>query len=271
MKETKKLEQPSSQYFLFILISIIYFIGICIFFDISLKEIKALEPNSLGDFLAGVFAPLGFILLILGYAQNTKALRIQGDELKISNQALKKQCEELENSVEQQKLLVETTKEEVAFLTSNANEQSKKEVVQRQPFFHITKYSGERIKPEGVTGDVYDDSIYNSFRVRIEAYNSRAVARELKIIISHGNTSGTVKTIPILEKGESFSVLYHAPYSNGFSKEYLNEEGNYVSDISFSYLDEVDEPHTQTYRLRVFRDTGGSSFALYINPKSKTF
>lgn len=114
----KCLDKAWVQYALFILISVIYFLGISQYFDISLEELKALEPNTLGDFLAGTFSCLGFILLILGYLQNTKALKNQGEELKQNTRALTMQAEELRNSVIQQKTLVEATKEELIMLSS---------------------------------------------------------------------------------------------------------------------------------------------------------
>ncbi|OAM08847.1 MULTISPECIES: hypothetical protein [unclassified Citromicrobium] len=62
----------------------------------------SLEPNEFGDFLAGAFAPLAFLWLIVGYFQ-------QGDELRYSADALYLQIDELKGSVEQQKELVKAT------------------------------------------------------------------------------------------------------------------------------------------------------------------
>ena len=50
------------------------------------------ELNEVGDFLAGVFAPLAFFWLVRGYYQ-------QGEELRQNTQALKMQSDELANSV----------------------------------------------------------------------------------------------------------------------------------------------------------------------------
>ncbi|WP_437880874.1 hypothetical protein [Pseudomonas sp. LRF_L74] len=53
------------------------------------------DINEVGDFLAGAFAPLAFLWLVLGFFQ-------QGEELRNSNEALKLQASELRNSVDQQ-------------------------------------------------------------------------------------------------------------------------------------------------------------------------
>jgi hypothetical protein len=67
---------------------------------------QSMKPNEWGDFFAGVFSPLAFLWLILGYLQ-------QGEELKQSTQALQLQAEELRNSVEQQRALVEVSRQQV--------------------------------------------------------------------------------------------------------------------------------------------------------------
>lgn len=81
-----------------------------LFFVVYLSGESAFEMtlNEWGDFLAGGFAPLAFMWLVVGYFQ-------QGKELKLSRSALVLQVEELRNSVEQQRALVEATQEDIAF------------------------------------------------------------------------------------------------------------------------------------------------------------
>ena len=67
---------------------------------------SAMKPNEWGDFFAGFFAPLAFLWLVLGYMQ-------QGQELQLNIKALLLQDEELKNSVQQQKDLVEVTRLQV--------------------------------------------------------------------------------------------------------------------------------------------------------------
>ncbi|CAN1572637.1 hypothetical protein MCELHM10_03374 [Paracoccaceae bacterium] len=68
-----------------------------------------LEPmglNEIGDFLAGLFGPLAIFWLVLGFFQ-------QGEELRNSVETLKLQAKELAASVEQQKELVQVTREQL--------------------------------------------------------------------------------------------------------------------------------------------------------------
>lgn len=65
-----------------------------------------MEPNAWGDFLAGSFSPLAFFWFVLGHFQ-------QREELQQNTRALNLQAGELKNSVEQQQLLVEATRDQV--------------------------------------------------------------------------------------------------------------------------------------------------------------
>lgn len=73
-----------------------------------LDHLFALELNAFGDFLAGTFAPLAFLWLVLGFFQ-------QGAELRNSVEALQLQGHELRNSVVQQEELVKTARDQLKF------------------------------------------------------------------------------------------------------------------------------------------------------------
>ena len=79
---------------------------------------KPKDLNSVGDFLAGAFAPLAFFWLVSGYyqqskglEQNSEALKIQAEELQRSTEALQLQANELANSVQEQKNLIKIHRE----------------------------------------------------------------------------------------------------------------------------------------------------------------
>lgn len=65
------------------------------------------ELNSLGDFLAGVFAPVAFFWLILGYIQQGKQLDQNTKALEQQERALQLQIDEMKESVKQQKEIAE--------------------------------------------------------------------------------------------------------------------------------------------------------------------
>lgn len=63
--------------------------------------------NELGDFLAGIFAPVAFLWLVLGYVQQGKQLEQNTKALEQQEQALQLQIDEMKESVKQQKRLVD--------------------------------------------------------------------------------------------------------------------------------------------------------------------
>ncbi|WP_396268864.1 hypothetical protein [Ideonella sp.] len=84
-------------------ISVIWVFGMLGLLFIKRADIASMQPNAWGDFFAGAFAPLAFLWLVLGYLQ-------QGEELRLSTEALRLQADELRNSVEQQAALVEVSR-----------------------------------------------------------------------------------------------------------------------------------------------------------------
>ncbi|MFJ2324980.1 hypothetical protein [Pseudomonas sp. NPDC087690] len=77
----------------------VYLVCVAVLVYWKRTTLPTLELNAIGDFLAGVFGPIAFLWLVLGYIQ-------QGRELKLSSEALQLQAQELKNSVDQQKEMV---------------------------------------------------------------------------------------------------------------------------------------------------------------------
>jgi hypothetical protein len=88
-------------------VSAAYVVGLLIYAWCVRSAMLNMKPDEFATFLSGVFAPLAFLWLVLGFRQ-------QGDELQNSARALWLQGEELRNSVEQQRQLVEVSREQLA-------------------------------------------------------------------------------------------------------------------------------------------------------------
>lgn len=73
-----------AQYWVIIILVVIYLMLIFKVFNISQDKLQLLAPNEIGDFLAGVFAPLAFLFLLLGYVLQGKQLNHQSEGLKES-------------------------------------------------------------------------------------------------------------------------------------------------------------------------------------------
>ncbi len=101
----------------------------------KIPSLRCKDLNEIGDFLAGVFSPLAFLWLVLGFIQ-------QGIELRVSSESLKLQTEELGRSVAQQTSL------------ANATERSlRNQELAMEPVFQLN-FGG--LSDEFVEGDRYE-------------------------------------------------------------------------------------------------------------------
>ena len=96
-----------------VLLYLSFIILYTVIFCLSEGENVLLPSNELGDFLAGAFAPLAFLFLILGYKQNNESIRIQSEELRASTEALQLQVAEMKESVDQQKIMAQLQQAEL--------------------------------------------------------------------------------------------------------------------------------------------------------------
>ncbi|MBV7264616.1 hypothetical protein [Erythrobacter ani] len=87
------------------------------------KSLLDLDPNELGDFLAGAFSPLAFLWLVLGFVQ-------QGQELRI-------QAVELNNSVEQSRQLVQVTRDQLELDRETAREAGARASLELSPKLRV--------------------------------------------------------------------------------------------------------------------------------------
>ncbi|AYV46888.1 hypothetical protein CFHF_08200 [Caulobacter flavus] len=94
-------------------------------------KVHDLEPNEVGDFLSGAFAPLAFLWLVLGFFQ-------QGQELRNSSEALQMQGRELQQSVEQQRELVEVTREQLKFESDRLQSERQQAERSAQPLLNLS-------------------------------------------------------------------------------------------------------------------------------------
>ena len=116
-----------------VVVSALWLFGLGFVVYLNLDKALSLELNALGDFLAGGFAPLAFLWLVIGYFQ-------QGRELKLSREALILQANELSNSVEQQKRLVAATREEIELVKISEKRKYESDKFKAQPIVYMFDY-----------------------------------------------------------------------------------------------------------------------------------
>lgn len=166
----------------------------------------ALEPNAFGDFLAGIFAPLAFLWLVLGFHQ-------QGEELRNSADALRLQGEELRNSVEQQRELVNVTREQLTFEVEASKDQREALFWNARPNLQLEvgSYVGE------------DTNVYCTFYLS----NRARTCRDLVIFLNE--VSQPIASTNVLETDQRFEFFHHfppeAPEPQTFRICYVDERG----------------------------------------------
>ena len=94
-----------------VIVTLIWFLGIYGFTQSNGYSLP-IELNALGDFLAGIFAPVAFFWLILGYVQQGKQLDQNTKALEQQEKVLQLQIEEMKESVQQQTELVNIQKKQ---------------------------------------------------------------------------------------------------------------------------------------------------------------
>ena len=162
----------------------IYVFMICALQWGRLNEISRLSLNEFGDFFAGVVGPIAIFWLILGYFQ-------QGHELRNSVDTLKLQAKELAASVEQQRELVQVTREQLAHDAKLMNLQLEKDQLLDQPTFML--------------GAAEISSSNNRTKYTLNLINSESSVSNLEISIPDHENNKTLYAKPIFSNEESVS------------------------------------------------------------------
>lgn len=147
-----------------------------------------LKLSDFGDFLAGVFGPVAFLWLVLGYLQ-------QGRELRISSEALQMQAKELRESVEQQAALV------IAQNSQNAHNKLLTEPIIRLIW-------------EGLSNDGFIDI------ERFHMTNSGHSCMDIEIMLLGGGMHEIYKSYDTFDKGET--IYFNIPtdlFPSGVTRE----------------------------------------------------
>jgi hypothetical protein len=190
---------------------------------LALRDTSALakmSPNEWGDFLAGSFAPLAFLWLVLGYLQ-------QGDELRLSTETLRLQADELKNSVQQQRELVEVSRQQVeSEREALAFERRLREDLS-EPKFSVLG-GGGAFRGDGQS--TYQVSISNT------GHDATAFSAKLKLV---GTEWREIMSHPLFGKGASYTARVEHPRP-------LEEGGSL---LRLTYIDGLGRSVEQQYQV----------------------
>lgn len=234
--------KEKSKFPFMLIFSIVYMAMIILYCLLDVKGMRTLRPNEWGDFLAGFFAPLVFMWLIYGYHQ-------QGKELSL-------QLEELTNSVEQQRILADTTQKELVIVTKREERQTELETINAQPYFHIKELKMIPFK-SGIVGS-------KQLEIKFNLKNSRNLCRSLFLMYSKSYEDNRLvwEGVDFLphDLGAGLNANFTIPYDQVVDD---TEEESIVL-FKFFYTDAFDELRAQILKISIDNKNIQSSVVLPI-------
>ncbi|WP_262454998.1 hypothetical protein [Acinetobacter bereziniae] len=187
----------------------------------------------------------------MGYRQNSKALQIQAEELKQNTEALRLQVQEMKESVLQQSLLVEAATEDLNLAKLQHGNNTIKDMVKSQPFIHLHAFAFKWIRDDSLASiQAQNDREFDNIKIEISYVNSRTLARELILRIKNKNKELYGLEAPIFKTTEKPNKIeLKLDYPESFQWGSL-----YILDVQFSYLDEIDQPQFQKFKIELYQN-----------------
>lgn len=203
-----------------IISTIVYLIFISWLIGDRFTQLNTMKLNEIGDFCAGVFGPITFFWLILGFI-------MQSEELKQSSEALKLQASELKNSVEQQKEMVKVTTLQFERELEKEHLREKAMIQSSQPIFDFVKAESFSNSSGKVT---YGFTLRNS---------------------GHSVTNVKVSLPTDYELAQNSHKIWDDSVSISFNLSFMNTNTPRNINIEFSFTDGQRINRTSNYMLQI--------------------
>lgn len=207
-----------------IIISILWIAGIFSFYIFGLFE-RPSSFNELGDFLAGVFAPVAFVWLILGYIQ-------QGKQLEQNSTAINQQAQALA----QQEVALKKQIEEFHSLVEIQERHQIDKIISCKPYFIFKKVECE-LKPKSI-----------EISVTIE---NHGLGEGVEIYLMHDKCKS-----PLGNKINKLDINQNLEYTFQLNDEcFVNSSsGDFISTlINNHYRDRLGNKYIKTHKITIFK------------------
>lgn len=207
-----------------IIISAIY-IGLWATYALNDKQSFAvLKPNEIGDWLAGVFSPLAFAWVIIGFFQ-------QHREIEQTRQALIIQGNELKNSVDQQKNLVNISHRQY----ESDIEHKRLEIKKLSPRISLHLGGSIQSSPNHDQEIIIKNMGNTAYNLCIYIDNLSNVARQYDRVNTSKNETFKINFTNILQNQEIY-VQYEDQIGNSYEQKYALS-GGYGLEFSLSRIE----------------------------------
>lgn len=203
---------------------------------LNAPDLVHMKPNEWGDFFSGMFAPLAFLWLVLGYLQ-------QGQELRVSSNALHLQAEELRNSVEQQRELVEVSRQQVES--------------EREALAYERHRQAEAMKPKFTVvgaGGVFRGDGLSQYTFLLMNVGNVATSVLGNVKLNDGQEFNVVN-VPLFERGREQRTSFTLPRAIGETEGVLTvsfeDSMNQLGETQFAVKALKDGPHSELSFIKV--------------------
>jgi len=205
-----------------VIVTIVYSLIIIWLINDRVCQLITMSLNEVGDFLAGVFGPLAIFWLILGFFQ-------QGKELQQSTTALELQAKELNNSVRQQKELVEVSRQQMDVEIESLKYERQRQFKLAQPNFI---FHGSGASHSG-----------GQSKFKSNAKNTGGAINDISII-SEKDINLIPRNVPSWEANQII----------GFSWEYDKQKTTDTTNILICYTDSLGNENEKTFIMSINND-----------------
>lgn len=185
--------------------------------------------NELGDFLAGIFAPVAFLWLVLGYVQQGKQLEQNTKALEQQEKALQLQIDEMKESVKQQQQLVS--------LHQFEHEQRMKSV---EPLFLFFD-SQVNLIGYGYENDGHEGPDY------LLSFIIKNIGSEVKTVYVTNNLKQLINKFEVLSKDNSQKIEIEVD-------NFEWNKNTLVSEFTITYLNLYGQELSQIFKVEILFD-----------------
>lgn len=185
-----------------------------------------MEPNAIGDFLAGAFSPLAFFWLVAGYRQ-------QGEELRLNTAALEAQLVELGEYVKSNQIIADSAKRQ-ADISEQTFQTSSTEAEQKQRAAATARR--REIAPNlSATLNTRDSGVW-----KVIIHNSGATANKLRVVSHQYDRIAFDNEAKHINNGANATITLKIRYISNDSQLFVidcvDEDGNKHT-FGFNYVD----------------------------------